>query len=232
MGALSCWNSNLYDCTEVLVRKFSLTTRLVHRSSNTSFYLTNVYGPPSWGGKASFCAELAELKDSCNGLWVMCGDFNLTRSPLERKGRSWCKKLMSMFSDLINELQLIDLPLGNQNFTWSNMQDQPTLAKLDQFLVSTEWDQAFPLSKVMAAPRITSDHSLIHITTSDVIPRRTFRFENVWLGREEFRPLVAVWWNEVANKRTNCLCDFLDSVVLLDLYLSARASGFGDQGVD
>ncbi len=153
-GLLSRWNSNLYDCTEVLVRKFSLTTRMVHRSSNTSFYLTNVYGPPSWGGKASFCSKLAELKDSCIGLWVMCGDFDLTGNPLERKGKSWCGKLMSMFSDLINELELIDLPLGNQDFTWSTMQDRSTLAKLDRFLVSTEWDQAFPFSKVMAAPRI------------------------------------------------------------------------------
>ncbi len=73
-GLLSCWNSNLYECIEVLVRNFSLTTRLVHRSTNTSFYLTNVYGPPSWGGKASFCSELADLKGLCNGLSVMCGD--------------------------------------------------------------------------------------------------------------------------------------------------------------
>ncbi len=93
-----------------------------------------------------------------------------------------------MFSDLINELELIDLPLGNQNFTWSNMQDRPTLVKLDRFLISTKWDQAFFLSKVLAAPRITSDHSLTHLTTSDVIPRRMFKSRTFgWGGRSSGR---------------------------------------------
>lgn len=35
-------------------------------------------------------------------------------------------------------LQMIDLPMGKQNITWSNMQSCPTLAKLDCFLISTE----------------------------------------------------------------------------------------------
>ncbi|OAY65379.1 hypothetical protein ACMD2_05094 [Ananas comosus] len=38
------------------------------------------------------------------------------------------------------------------------MQKSPTLARLDRFLISTEWDQRFPFSKVAALPRITSDH--------------------------------------------------------------------------
>ncbi|OAY62710.1 hypothetical protein ACMD2_12221 [Ananas comosus] len=88
----------------------------------------------------NFCNELSALKCVCYGRWIMCGDFNLTRNQNEKMRRSWSSRLMTMFTDLLNTLELIDIPLGNQSFTWSNMQKCPTLAKLDRFLVSTEWD--------------------------------------------------------------------------------------------
>ncbi len=79
-GIVTCWNSGVFACTEVLVRIFSLTLHLVHRASGLSFFITNVYGPPTWDGKTDFCDELSALKETCSGRWVMCGDFNLTRN--------------------------------------------------------------------------------------------------------------------------------------------------------
>ncbi len=153
-GVVTCWSSRDFSCSEVLVRRFFLTVRLKHTLSGTVFYLTNVYGPPSWNDKREFCTELEELKGDCMGLWVMCGNFKLTRGMHERKGRNWCGRLMSLFADLLCKLELIDLPIVNQRYTWSNMQSTPSLAKLNRFLISTEWDQAFPLSKVVALPRL------------------------------------------------------------------------------
>lgn len=57
---------------------------------------------------------------------------------------------MAMFNDLISELALVDSPMLNQSYTWSNMQRILTLARLDRFLISIEWDQDFPLSKVVS----------------------------------------------------------------------------------
>ncbi len=100
-----------------------------------------------------------------------------------------------------------DLPLGNQSFTWSNLQSDPTLAKLDCFLISPNWDQAFPLSNVnvTALPRITSDHSPIMLSSGGKLPTQVFRFEQVWLTREDFRKLVPVWWNEVPRLGSSVL---------------------------
>lgn len=95
--------------------------------------------------------------------------------------------------------------MGNQNFTWSNMQSNPTLAKLDRFLISTEWDHTYPLSKVMVIPRITSDHSPILLSSSDKMTKRLFRIEEVWLAREDFYNLVPVWWNEMPKKGSSVL---------------------------
>ncbi len=112
-GIITCWSSKLFSCTEVIVRNFSISVCLTALCSGTSFYVTNVYGPPTWEGKDDFCKELGELKNVCHGRWVICGDFNLTRNSQEKRGRGWSRRLMGMFNDLINELNLIDLPMGN-----------------------------------------------------------------------------------------------------------------------
>ncbi|OAY76999.1 hypothetical protein ACMD2_21691 [Ananas comosus] len=112
---------------------------------------------------------------------------------------------MALFADLISNLEAIDLPLSNQNFTWSNMQHTPTLAKLDRFLVSTEWDQSFLLCKVKALPRITSDHTPIVLSTRLPPASRRFWFERVWLSNEDFRSKVPLWWSEVASKNSDIL---------------------------
>ncbi len=112
-GIITCWSSLVFSCTEVLMRNFSLTVRLKCLSSGVDFYVTNVYGPPSWDHKEDFCNKLSGLKGICGGLWVICGDFNLTRNLQERRGRTWCTRLMGLFTDLINALEMIDLPMGN-----------------------------------------------------------------------------------------------------------------------
>lgn len=95
-GLITCWSSKQFSCSEVLLRKYSLTIRLTHNASNASFYVTNVYGPPTWDGKEEFCSELTALKTCCSGPWVMCGDFNLTKNQLERKGKRWSGRLMAI----------------------------------------------------------------------------------------------------------------------------------------
>ncbi len=204
-GIITCWSSRVFACSEVIVRNFSITVCLKFLSSSTSFYVTNVYGPPTWEGKDDFCKELGDLKSVCRGRWVICGDFNLTRNHQERRGRGWSRRLIGMFNELINDLQVIDLPMGNQNFMWSNMLRCPTLARLDRFLVSTEWDLTFPLSKVVAASRITSDHFPILLHTGEKLSKHLFRVEEMWFAQEDFCALLPQWRNETSRKENSVL---------------------------
>lgn len=196
-GILTCWSSRVFSCSDVYLKQFFITTRLTHLQSGVCFYLTNVYEPPSWEGKENFCDELALLKGVCNGCLIICGDFNFTRSQLELKGKTWSLKASNMFNDLIRFLELIDLPMKNQAFTWLNMQNHPTLAKLDPFLVSTEWDQHFLLSEVYALPRITSDHCPILLSSGGRNKRNLFRLEEVWLRNDDFVKNIPVWWAKI-----------------------------------
>ncbi len=198
-GLITCWSSKIFECSEVFVRNFSITVHLLHRGSGERFFVTNAYGPQSGEGKEAFGVELAQLKLCCGGNWVICGDFNLTRARFERNGGVGGGRAAGMFNDLISALEMIDLPLQNQSFTWSNMQRHPSLAKLDRFLVSTEWDSTFPLSTVEALPRITSDHCPILLSTGGKAcrPGKVFRLEVAWLKCDDFVSRFHNWWKEV-----------------------------------
>lgn len=120
------------------MRKHSLTLNLTYLASGKTFYLSNVYRPPTWDRKENFCSELLSPNGTCLNNGVIYGGFNFTKNQSERKKNPWSIKTMTMFSDLIRNLAVIDLPLSNQCFTWSNMQHCPSMAKLDKFLISTE----------------------------------------------------------------------------------------------
>lgn len=91
-----------------------------------------------------------------------------------------------MFNDLIQELVLLDLPMTNQSFTWSSMQHNPNLAKLDRFLISTKWDSKSPVSEVEAIPKITPDHYSILLHIGGKLGYTKFRREDIWLKIEAF----------------------------------------------
>lgn len=180
------------------MRTYSITTLLSSSTTGTKFFLTNVYGPPSWDGKKEFFAELVQLKVHCVGKWIICGDFNCTRGQEERRGKHWSTRATVLFNQLIMDLAMVDPPMSNQAFTWSNMQASPTMVRLDCFLVSTEWDLAYPLSRVDALPRTTSDHCPILLTPEACSRTKTklFRFEGAWLNHEGFVSKLQGWWQE------------------------------------
>lgn len=208
-GLITCWNSRTFRCQEVIVRRYSIVVLLSLVNCGTRFYVTNVYGPTSWDSKEAFFSKLLLLKDCCKGKWVMCGDFNSTRGQHERNGKTWSAKETFLFNNLIKDLELIDLPMTNLTFTWSNLQRTPTLARLDRFLVSTEWDLVFPLSKVISLPRVASDHCPILLSVTKNLKRQTtaFQFEASLLNHEDFVSKLPGWWTE-GQKQTSAVLTF------------------------
>jgi hypothetical protein len=49
-----------------------------------------------------------------------------------------------VFNSIINTYELIDLGMTGGKFTWSNKQNNPTLERLDRYLVSKSWEDIFP----------------------------------------------------------------------------------------
>ena len=57
--------------------------------------------------------------------WMLGGDFNLIGSPHDRNRPGGDTNNMLMFNSLIQQLDLVEIPLKGRNFTWTNMQELP-----------------------------------------------------------------------------------------------------------
>ena len=84
--------------------------------------------------------------------WALMGNFNMTRFMDERQGCEGNIVNIDSFNDLIWGLGLNNIPLGGRSFTWSNKRAMSAFAKLNQFLILDDWDDAFTLSTYKALP--------------------------------------------------------------------------------
>lgn len=93
-------------------------------------------------------------------------------------------------------IKLIDLPLNGGLYTWSNMQSDLLLCRLDRVLVSPEFESKFSLLTQTVLSRTLSDHSALLLTTSNVDRKNPpFRIENHWFSNADFLANVKLWWD-------------------------------------
>ena len=72
---------------------------------------TGVYGPVENNLRESFWEELGAIKGLWDGPWCVGGDFNEVLFPNERARGGRLSNSMRRYSDILYELDLIDLPL-------------------------------------------------------------------------------------------------------------------------
>ena len=117
----------------------------------------------------------------------MGGDFNVVRFPSEKLGAGRHMREIQNFSEFIFELGLVDLPLLEGQFTWSNNQDPPAKSCIDCFLVSIDWEDQFSKLTQKALLRFVSDHCPIMLECRSFNRDKSyFKFENMWLHHQDF----------------------------------------------
>lgn len=107
----------------------------------------------------------------------------MSRWTLDRSSDGKTMKGMRRFNSIIEELELLKIPISNGKFTWSKMGNDRTHSLLDRFFISQEWNNLFVNS--------TSDHFSIVLDVGDFIWGSTpLRFFSSWLEDKDCIRLI------------------------------------------
>ena len=123
--------------------RYSLSCKFRNFKDNFTWIFTGVYGPTSNENRELLWEDLCAIR----GLWgdprCVGGDFNVIRFLEERNRVDKISSSMRRFSQIINELELMDLPLQGGSFTWRGGLINQRMTRLDWFLVTNDWDAHF-----------------------------------------------------------------------------------------
>jgi len=173
------------------------------KNDGFKFVLYTVYGPAQYQNKQTFLAELANTCSKESLPYLIGGDFNIMRRPEDKSSGVFDFKWPNLFNDVIESLDLKEIVMSGRQFTWAGPGDNPIFEKLDRVLVSTDWEDKFPLSTVEPRDRDISDHTPLILNTGASTHhsvQRPFKFERGWLIRDGFYDMVvSVWQSETSG---------------------------------
>jgi hypothetical protein len=164
-----------------------------------------VYGAAQPEFKESF---LTELVQACNNEKLpLCirGDFNIILNSSEKNNDRFEGRWSFLFNAVIDSLDLREIEMSCGKFTWANSRRVPTYERLDRVLVSTEWEQNYPLATVDALNREISDHTPLLLSTGEnAKPKKQppFKFELGWLLKDGFFDMVSEVWSKETRGST------------------------------
>nr|CAD39801.2 OSJNBa0071G03.15 [Oryza sativa Japonica Group]CAD40206.2 OSJNBa0019J05.4 [Oryza sativa Japonica Group] len=154
-----------------------------------------MYGPCNGPERPDFVGWLKNIQIDAQQNWLFLGDFNFYRSTYDRNKVGADMNDIFIFNEIISSLGLLEIPLKGRRFTWSNMQQNPLLERLDWVFTSASWTLTFPNTTVIPLTRNISDHVPCVVKIDTKIPKSPiFRFENFWVEAEGFFDVVQQVW--------------------------------------
>lgn len=121
---------------------------------NGEWILSNIYAPNMVSGRRKLWTDLKIFRNQHSTTnWLIMGDFNSPLNPGEKYGGiSSFSTGMEEFADFIVELNLLDVDIHGNKYTWNNRRLGKYLIQviLDRALISASWilSQDFHLSSL------------------------------------------------------------------------------------
>ena len=103
-GLLTCWDPSSVTDIPIHIEEYSITTRFTLDNNSFQRFQMNVYGPQYCHHCSLLFEELLYVKEKHHGLWVILGDFNITRYSYERMGATSSRAASKEFNTCINWL--------------------------------------------------------------------------------------------------------------------------------
>ena len=195
-GILLMWDKRVLDKVEVMVGTFLVLIKWQGVGDRFIWACLGVYGPNENDERGHMWDELEGIQQYWRIPWCCFRDFNIVRFPSKRRGEIRLTLAMEKFSEFVEDLNLVDLLLEGDSYTWSSGSDQLAMSRIDRALVTSDWEDHFPdvIQRILPCP--ISDHNLILLEAGGVARGKSpFIFENMWLKTEGFVDRVQTWWN-------------------------------------
>ena len=163
---------------------------------NFTWVFMSVYGPTTKEGRDQLWEDLGAVRGLWGEPWCIGGDFNVTLFLDERNREGRILSSMRKLSQEIDELEIKDLPLQVGPYTWKGGLNNQRMARLDEFLVTDDWEVHFGGVRQSLLPKPLSDRHPILLEGGGCHVRGPlpFSFENMWLTEEGFKNFVNEWW--------------------------------------
>ena len=197
-GILLIWDKRRIRLVDSMLGNFSVSCLFRREEDGFQWVFSGVYGPVDKSLRELFWEELGSIKGLWNDPWCVGGDFNEILSPDERSKGGRISNSMRRFADILNDLELRDLPLQGGPFTWRGGLNGRSKSRLDRFVVSADWESHCCKVIQCCLPRPVSDHCPILLDSEGVRMGPTpFRFELMWLKHEGFKETLKGWWQNL-----------------------------------
>lgn len=194
-GLLLLWNEFILEEVGNQHGLNYITATFRNKEDGFLWDFTGVYGPQGREDKKALWELLLLQHSQSSKPWCIAGDFNAVAATTERSGALSSDVSMLDFQDFIAAAGLIDVYTPHSVFTWSSFRADPSLSRLDRFLISVDWEDHFPHLQAECLHRPSSDHKPVLLKTSCRGANKTrFRLEKYWLREESFREVVSQAW--------------------------------------
>lgn len=151
------WRDGMFASLCSFVKDFSVSVQF-QDEHGPNWWFTGVFGPHQVNLKGVFLEELRSVRDTCGGPWLVAGDFNQIYSSKDKNNNNINRALLGRFRRFVNEVELKDIPLVGQKYTWSNEREAPTLVKLDHVFCTASWGDLYPDCILHSNASEISDH--------------------------------------------------------------------------
>ncbi|XP_073362178.1 uncharacterized protein [Aegilops tauschii subsp. strangulata] len=180
-GILLAWQDDVVAISHPTIGTHFINALVSPRDGSPHWWITGVYAPQDEAAKIMFLSDLHDMRATCNGPWLLSGDFNMIISPEDKNNGNLHHTSMRRFRHFIADEELRDIYLHGRRYTWSNEREAPTLEHIDRVLCTIGWELNHPSCMLRCLSSAASDHAPLII---DAMPRssghRRFHFERFW----------------------------------------------------
>nr|GEW99762.1 RNA-directed DNA polymerase, eukaryota, reverse transcriptase zinc-binding domain protein [Tanacetum cinerariifolium] len=156
-GIICLWNKLIFRKTSISCNENYVAIEDLWIPNNVRIMWIAVYAHQALQDKIALWSSISNLTRNWDGILIALGHFNMVREAGERFGSTFNERHADIFNAFIFNSSLIDIPLGGYKFTWTDKWGSK-MSKLDRFLVSKSFYDAFPHNTGVILEKGILDH--------------------------------------------------------------------------